>query len=1019
MSEFINSFFSNKKLILLCIIFFYSAVNLPAEKIFLINNWQYSLTNENGSWHPIDIKKPLTKQKINLKKGDVIYLKLTIDSKEMKNNTIDSNDIGINFGKIEGMTYVFFNRNKTGFWYNEQSVYFKIPQNIIFPQNELILMITKTFVLIPGGELEIIPYIDNYSSINNSFILIYFIQILLSISIFFLGIYYALFYSKELKKNEFLLLFILCILASIYTFLLSPGSYDIGNMLGLNISIASVKIRLLSLYIQPFIGLLFIATIFNFNSIMIKKIKYISGLITMILVVFIFLASDVNYLISSTIIFHIFALIHFVIYMILTSKSLKKNKYESLPVLIGLIVFSIFSIIDIADNWKIINFANRFPVYSIGILFFIFLLGIYLAGQYIKANLNLIELTKTLEHKVAVRTQRIEELIKQKTDFFGNISHELRTPLTLILGPVEGIMSGKFGNSIDNKDEMFKMILYNGTKLLRLINNLLDFTKMEESKAEVKKQKLNISELLKFYVSSVKSGAETMGLNIIYNDNNTEGKLITYTDHDMLEKAVFNLISNSMKFTPKGGNIIVQLDKEENEFIISVKDTGIGIPEDKLEFIFERFNHIDNSSLRKFEGTGIGLALTKELVSALGGKISVKSILNEGTVFTINLPYYKPLDEDLEIKNIEEIKTYLIPEISITNERLSDNNTPMVFKNENKNRILIVEDNTDMQKYLMSIMENEYSVFFAENGEEGISKARSQMPDLILSDVMMPEMDGYMMTEIIKTDEKLKMIPVILLTAKADIFMKIEGFDKGADDYIVKPFNSKELCARIKVHIEIKKLRDKLIKQNEELEIALKEKIGAQDHLIKSEIRFREMAENLPFAIIEIDAGNRIEYFNKYAEELLNLSMSENLLDYLELPDKENLIKSMKSLYQKGDTEINLYSLISKTGMKIKALFKSNLIYTGNDISGIRFAILEFEPNVNIILLPDKNFYEKYNISEREKEIITMLIMGLSYKEISENIFRSYKTIDNHIRNIYMKTNVSSRHDLIKLTQDK
>jgi signal transduction histidine kinase/DNA-binding response OmpR family regulator/DNA-binding CsgD family transcriptional regulator len=1018
MSEFINSFLSNKKLILLCIIFFYTALNLPAEKIFLIDNWQYSLSNDNGSWHPIDIKKPLTKQNVNLKKGEVIYLKLTIDSKEMKNNTIDSNDIGINFGKIEGITYAFFNRNKAGFWYNEQSVFFRIPQNIILPQNELILMIIKTFVLIPSGELEIIPYIDNYSNINNSFIFIYFIQILLSICIFFLGIYYSLFYSKELKKNEFLLLFILCVLASIYTFLLSPGSYDIGNMLGLNISIASVKIRLLSLYIQPFIGLLFIATIFNFKSNIVKKIKYTSGLITMIFVVFIVIVSDIDYLIGSTIIFHTFALIHFIIYMVLTIKSLK-YKYKSLPVLIGLIIFSILSIIDIADNWKIINIANRFPVYSIGILFFVFLLGIYLAGQYIKANLNLIELTRTLEQKVTARTQRIEELIKQKTDFFSNISHELRTPLTLILGPVEGIMSGKFGNSIDNKDEMFKMILYNGTKLLRLINNLLDFTKMEASKAGVKKQKLNISELLKFYVSSVKSGAETMGLNIIFNDNNTEGKLITYTDHDMLEKAVFNLISNSMKFTPKGGNIIVQLDKEENEFTISVKDTGIGIPEDKLEFIFERFNHIDNSSLRKFEGTGIGLALTKELVSALGGKISVKSILNEGTVFTINLPYYKPLDEDMEIKNIEEIKTYLIPEISITNERLSNNNTAIAFKNVNKNRILIVEDNTDMQKYLMSIMENEYSIFFAENGKEGINIARSQMPDLILSDVMMPEMDGYMMTEIIKTDEKLKMIPVILLTAKADISMKIEGFDKGADDYIVKPFNSKELCARIKVHIEIKKLRDKLIKQNEELEIALKEKIGAQDHLLKSEIRFREMAENLPFAIIEIDAGNRIEYFNKYAKELLNLSMSENLLDYLELSDKENLIKSMKSLYQKSDTEINLYSLISKTGMKIKALFKSNLIYTGNNTSGIRFAILEFEPNVNIILLPDKNFYEKYNISEREKEIITMLIMGLSYKEISENIFRSYKTIDNHIRNIYMKTNVSCRNDLIKLTLEK
>jgi PAS domain S-box-containing protein len=227
------------------------------------------------------------------------------------------------------------------------------------------------------------------------------------------------------------------------------------------------------------------------------------------------------------------------------------------------------------------------------------------------------------------------------------------------------------------------------------------------------------------------------------------------------------------------------------------------------------------------------------------------------------------------------------------------------------------------------------------------------------------------------------------------------------------------LCARIKVHTELKKLRDEIIKRNTELEKTLNEKTIAHTRLMESEIRFRKMAENLPVAIIEIDTENKIKYFNRYSGELLGVKINENILDYIELSDKENITKHIVSLYQNENTGINLFSLISENGKSLKALFKSNLIYKEDAASGIRLTILEYEPNVNLVLLPDRKFYEKYKISEREKEIITLLIKGLSYKEISENLYRSYKTVDNHIRNIYMKTNVNSRHELIKLSQEK
>jgi PAS domain S-box-containing protein len=985
------------------------------EKYMLNQNWLYSF--DRISWKSFDISKSFEKQKITTSKNKPIYLKLVLGAKEIDKIIHNYDKVGIYFGKIEGLTEIEINNEKAGFWYNETVIFFEIPKDRITRICEIKVKITRLFSEIPGGEPEIIPYMDLYDNIEISYMILYFLQILCSIIILFLGIYYSLFYSRKLRKSEFLIFLLLCFLVSVYSFLLSPVSEFIGEKLHITVSIAIVKCRFISLYVQPFIGLLFIGKILGFNSKLLNKIKITSGILTFFMYVYVIMISDLSLLIDSVLFFHIFTLFHIIIYIILSSIALYHKNYNSLYVLLGLVLFSIFSVMDIADNWKIINLANRYPVYSIGILFFIILLGVYLSRQFINMNLDMLELTKSLEIKVAERTKKIEYLTRQKTDFFANISHEFRTPLTLILGPVESILTKKYGNIINADDEKFKMMLYNGSKLLKLINNLLDFSKIDANKIMIKKQKINISQLLKFYVSLAKTYAENIGLTIIYNDNNTENKLITYTDRDLLEKSVFNLISNAMKFTPKGGQIIVQLDKKSDEYQISVKDTGIGIPADKIEYIFERFNQVDSSSSRKYEGTGIGLSLTREFVVNLGGKISVKSKLNEGSVFIISLPYVETENEDVEI-SIEENKI-INPHIftEMNNHSESDLSSDKIFHKGNSETILVVEDNQDMRRYLKMLLEENYDLIFAGNGIEGMKKAIDGNPDLILSDIMMPEMDGYGMTELIKADEKLKYIPVILLTAKADMDMKMEGFKKGADDYIIKPFDSKELCARVRVHIQIKKMRDDLIKRNDDLKKVLREKIDTQSLLEESEKRFREMAENIPVAIIESDSSNKIIYANRYADELMGVSENENIMDYIEPKDKDLLSSNAISMSEDIENrEIMLCGFISKTGKKIKALLKSNRIFNSN---GIRYTILEYEPNVNIILLPDEKFYDKYGISDREKDVINLLIKGLSYKDIGKNLFISYKTVDNHISNIYMKTKVTSRHELVKLIQKK
>jgi len=1012
MRKIINYFY-------IIIFFFSSTIYISAENYYLKENWFYTCTNDPSSWKPIDITKSLKEQGIILKKGDYIYLKTTIDLKDVKNKLGDDSEMGVYFGKIEGFTDIYLNKKFLGFWYNEKTIFFELKDYKTLSNIEILLKIKKIYSLYPNGRLEVVPYICYFSTIQNQFLILYFLQMLVAISILIMGIYYALYYNKKLNNYEFLLLFVLCFMVSVYSFALSPICYYLNSRFNFNIEFMNFKIRLISLYLQPFIGILFTCKIFQSNIKLSKIIIIITGMISLILFMFVIIVPEIGLIMDSLVIFHPFTIICVCIYIFQAFNSLMKKNYDSLYVLIGLFLFSAFSLLDIIDNWQFVNIVNRHPVYTFGFFFFDFLLGTYLSRKFVKVNLNLLELTKTLENKIKERTKKIEEISRHRTDFFANISHELRTPLTLILGPVEEIISGKYGNSINYNDNKLRMILYNGTKLLNLINNLLDFTKIESGKTKINKQNINVSELLKFYVSTVKSTAENRGLNIVFNDNNTEGRLIANIDKEMLEKAIFNLIFNSLKFTDRGGQIIVQLDKMENTFEISIKDNGIGIPKDKLDTIFERFTQLDSSVSRKYEGTGIGLALTKEIVEMLGGKISVKSKLNEGSVFTIELPYEMNEDNILidEIDDLKDIKSHVITEMKEENKDLNIVKDDEEKSRKERKKILIVEDNIDMQKYLKSILEDEYVMSFASNGVEGIKKAEKDNPDLILADVMMPKMDGYKMTEMIKSKEDFKGIPVILLTAKADIFMKVEGFKRGADDYIIKPFDSKELCARIRTHISIKELRDKEIRSKEELEKLLDEKIKAQRQLVESEKRFREMAENLPVAIIEIDFKHKTTYVNKYSKELLGILIGDDLLDYFDIKIKDKIKKNIVKLYQKDSLEINQYELKSRNGEKIKALIKFNTLYKENNVEGIRVAIFELEPNCNIVLMPDKTFYEKYGISEREKEVIMLLVKGLSYNEIGEKLFISYKTVDKHVSNIYEKTSVNNRFSLINLIQ--
>jgi DNA-binding response OmpR family regulator len=417
--------------------------------------------------------------------------------------------------------------------------------------------------------------------------------------------------------------------------------------------------------------------------------------------------------------------------------------------------------------------------------------------------------------------EKMHEVDEMKSRFFTNISHEFRTPLTLILGPVKDILEKA-------KDAELKqsagVIRRNARRLYGLVNQLLDISKLEAGKMKLEASEQNIIPLLKGLVLSFTSLSERKKITLKF--NTIEDNLNVYVDKDKLEKITNNLLSNAFKFTSEGGQIDFTVEKLVSDVEIRITDNGIGIAKERIDKIFDRFYQIDSSHTREGEGTGIGLALTKELVELHKGKIFVKSEEGEGTTFIVQLPlgkeHLKP--EEIVEKEIQVVKSdtkeemELVPELDNRKEKTEID----VLIDTEKPLLLIVEDNSDVRSYIISHLENDYRIQEAIDGEDGLNQAIKNIPDLIISDVMMPKMDGFELCNKLKTDERTSHIPIIMLTAKATSKDKIEGYETGADDYIMKPFDANELKVRIKNLIEIRR--------------KLQEKFTSDDYYIPSEL---------------------------------------------------------------------------------------------------------------------------------------------------------------------------------------
>ncbi len=384
---------------------------------------------------------------------------------------------------------------------------------------------------------------------------------------------------------------------------------------------------------------------------------------------------------------------------------------------------------------------------------------------------------------------KITEVNQMKLQFFTNISHEFRTPLTLIISPLQKIIERKSGDSWLNKQH--DIIYRNAKRLMTLIDQLMDFRKSElgELKLNVARNEL-VGFINEIYLSFALAASQN---NIIYTFDSKEEKLNCLFDLSYIEKIAFNLLSNAFKYTPAGGTIGISLKRQDNWVVIQVKDSGKGIPSEKVSLIFERFYRIDENSSKP--GSGIGLALTKRLVELHHGTISATGEEGKGSVFTVRLPlddsYYQ--DEEMNVGDEAKPDNNLAPDFVVKDE--SDFPAPEECKTET---VLLVEDNKDIINYLKDNLKSYYNVQTAGNGKEALELIYKQEPEIIVSDIMMPEMDGLSFCKTLKQNIKTCHIPLILVTAKNSVDDQIRGHQLGADDYVVKPFEMNLLEAKIK-----------------------------------------------------------------------------------------------------------------------------------------------------------------------------------------------------------------------------
>lgn len=446
--------------------------------------------------------------------------------------------------------------------------------------------------------------------------------------------------------------------------------------------------------------------------------------------------------------------------------------------------------------------------------------------------------------------RKLRELDEIKSRFFANISHELRTPLTLLIAPLESLIHrSALAATMEDKDLLGTMH-GNAMRLLKLINDLLDLVRLEAGRAQVRTARLDVAEFMKGLSTAVGGVAQDKRLHLSTYVDRDLGTVMA--DQEKLERICLNLLFNAMKFTAAGGRVEFNAMKEEDGFmLIEVKDSGIGIAPDQLPHIFNRFWQADTSSQRKFQGMGIGLALVKELAEVQGGSVNVESAVGKGTTMSVRLPLHSASQEPVEDE--PEIEALVLPEgtsqkdwigdlyrraemfPAITSLQATLRPVEIGVARSRKPKLLIADDEPDMLRFLRSQLSGNFEVLEAVDGHQAVEKAAQFLPDIILSDMMMPEKDGLEVCRELRQRTSTQMIPVVLLTARADERTKLDCLAAGASDFLSKPFSMTEVQVRLKNLVDTRLYQKELFQQKQQLEAALEQIKETESLLVRNE----------------------------------------------------------------------------------------------------------------------------------------------------------------------------------------
>jgi len=481
------------------------------------------------------------------------------------------------------------------------------------------------------------------------------------------------------------------------------------------------------------------------------------------------------------------------------------------------------------------------------------------------------------------RSQALAEIDRAKTAFFSNVSHEFRTPLTLMLGPLEELLANSDTKLSPAARGQLELVNRNGIRLLRLVNTLLDFSRIEAGRVQAAYQATDLAAFSADLASVFRSATERAGLTLNIDCPRLNDPV--YVDRDMWEKIVLNLVSNAFKFTFEGG-ITVHLQQKGRMAELQVRDTGVGIPAAEMPKIFERFHRIESTRSRTHEGSGIGLALVHELVKLHGGSMRVESRMGNGSTFFVSVPLGKDHLPGEQIGGdrvpsstaiganpfVEEALRWLPDGMAAENEFSSvPELLPVPYRGQNetaKPRVLVADDNADMRHYLERLLAERYEVVLAADGQEALQSIREHRPDLVVSDIMMPNLDGLGLMKQLRSDPATNTLPILLVSARAGEEARVEGLDAGADDYLVKPFSARELLARVSARLTITQLRstaDKALRESEEnyrklaesLDGDVRERTKELERRNADVLRQSELLRNLSYRLMQTQDEER------------------------------------------------------------------------------------------------------------------------------------------------------------------